>query len=124
MTQCEDHVQLQIGVKCEDGFPLVMLEGECDGFTAPFTHGAVRALIDEGYRGIIVDISRLEFLDVAGFHALDDCCIRISERKGLLLLVNPSEKVKEIYDILRERESCKMVKTIDEAMSKLKSALP
>ncbi|MCL6472006.1 MAG: STAS domain-containing protein [Firmicutes bacterium] len=117
----EKQVRLSIDIGTINGIPLIILKGECDGFTAPFTHGAVGALIDAGYKRIIIDIKHLEFIDVAGFHALDNCCIKMAEAGGEILLVNPVEKIKNIYDVLRVRESCKMLKSIDEAMARLKA---
>lgn len=117
----EKRVRLSINIGTINGIPLITLNGECDGFTAPFTHGAVGALIDAEYKRIIIDIEHLEFIDVAGFHALDDCCVKMAEAGGEILLVNPAKKIKNVYDILRVRESCKMLKSIDEAMARLKA---
>jgi anti-anti-sigma factor len=114
-----EEFQLRISIKCTDGIPVIALAGECDAFTAAFTHAAIGSLITEGYKGIVIEISELKFMDVAGFHALDDCCRQMTEAGGKLLLVNPGEFVEEIYDILREKESCQVVKSVDEAMSAL-----
>jgi len=91
MSNSEEQFQLRISIRSTDGIPHIVLAGECDAFTASFAHAAISSLISEGYRGIIVDISRLNFMDVAGFHALDDCCRQITESGGKLLLVNPGE---------------------------------
>ncbi|MHB8842547.1 MAG: STAS domain-containing protein [Candidatus Aquicultor sp.] len=121
MNDSEEQFQLRISIKSTDGIPLVALDGECDAFTASFAHAAMDSLTSEGYKGIVVDISKLVFLDVAGFHALDDCCRHMSEVGGKLLLINPEEQVEDIYNILREKESCALVKSLDEAMAILTS---
>lgn len=120
MTIADEHYQLKIGIRSTDTIPLVTLEGECDGFTAPFVHGAISALIGEGYRRIVVNLEDLKFIDVAGFHAIDECCLKMSGVGGEIFLVSPTKPVEEIYNILRERESCKILKTIDQAMARLK----
>lgn len=117
MSNPEEQFQLKIGIKATDGVPLVSLCGECDAFTAAFTHAAISSLITDGYKGIIVEIGGLKFMDVAGFHALDDCCRQMTEAGGKLLLVSSGGHVQEIYDILREKESCVIVRSIDEAMA-------
>lgn len=122
MSASENRAQLKISLSIIDKYPLVLIEGECDAFSAPFTHGAINGLIDAGHRGIVVDISHLNFLDVAGFHALDDCCIRMAEANGKILLVSPTKYVKQIYDILRVRVSCSMATSIEEALSRLHAA--
>lgn len=114
-----ERYQLKIGIKSIDGIPLIALVGECDAFTAPFVHGAISTLIDKGYRSIIINIEQLQLIDVAGFHALDECCIKMLEVGGQLLLVSPTKHVKEIYDILRERESCRLLKSLEEARERL-----
>lgn len=119
MSKLADDYQLYIGLKSIDGVPLVAIAGECDAFTATYTHGALIALIGEGYTGIIVDISDLVFLDVAGFHALEDCCREMRDAGGKMLLVNPTKHVEEIYEILREQGGCEIVKSLDEAYVKL-----
>lgn len=119
MAIADEHFQLKIGIKTVAGVPLVALEGECDAFTAPFIHGAMSALIDDDHRKIMVNMERIEFLDVAGFHSLDDCCIKMAAAGGKILLVNPIKNVEEIFEILRTRESCEIAKSLDEALSKL-----
>ncbi len=121
MSNSDEQFQLRISIKSTEGIPVVALDGECDAFTASFAHAAMDSLISDGYRGIIVDINKLVFLDVAGFHALDDCCRRMSEAGGKLLLVNPGEEVEDIYNILRDTESCAVVKSVAEAMAMLAS---
>ncbi len=121
MVNTDEQFQLTISIKSADGIPHVALAGECDAFTASFAHAAMDSLISEGYKGIIVDINKLVFLDVAGFHALDDCCRHMSEIGGKLLLVNPGEEVEDIYNILRDTESCAIVKSVDKAKAMLAS---
>ncbi|HEY3374436.1 MAG TPA: STAS domain-containing protein [Candidatus Aquicultor sp.] len=106
---------IAIKLDCIDGIPIVTVGGECDAFSATFTHGAMTALINEGYKSIIIDIEKLVFLDVAGFHALEDCCRMASELDGQILLVHPEKHVKEVYDMLREQGGCKMVDTLQDA---------
>ena len=123
MSRSNRRFQIQAKLSVIDGFPVVILDGECDAFAAPFTHGAVSGLIDAGYKGIIIDLTDLKYMDAAGFHALDDCCTKIKEAGGNILLVNPGIYVEEIYDILRVRESCAIVDTLDEALLRLRSEL-
>ncbi len=119
MSFQSEYYQLKFSMKSVNGVPLIALEGECDAFTAPAVHGAISSLIDAGHRNIIVNIEHLEFIDVAGFHALDECCIKMLGVGGKLLLVGPTKQVKEVYDILRERESCTMLKSVTEAKAML-----
>lgn len=119
MAIADEHFQLKIGIKTVADVPFITVEGECDAFTAPFIHGAMSALIDEGHKKIMVNMESLEFLDVAGFHALDDCCIKMAAAGGIILLVNPIRNVEEIFEVLRTKESCEIAKSLDEALSRL-----
>ena len=121
MNQVEKRDHLQINLGSIDGYPLVTLGGECDAFTAPFTHGAVSALIDAGYTGIIIDITDLRYMDGAGFEALDSCCNKIKEVDGMLLIVNPGKNIENIYELLREKDSCEIERTVEDALTKLRS---
>jgi len=119
MKEPDKRTRIQVKLDAVDGFPLVSLDGECDAFSAPFTHGAISGLIDVGHKGIIIDLTNLKYIDAAGFHALDDCCTKIKVAGGELILVNPRIHVEEIYEILRTRESCVIMDTIDEALARL-----
>ncbi|MDI6716671.1 MAG: STAS domain-containing protein [Actinomycetota bacterium] len=119
MEQINDPFRVKICFGAINSIPLVMLDGECDAFTAPIVHGAVSSLIEKGYKRIIIDMGHVVFLDVAGFHSLDDCCIKMQQAGGKILLVGASKDVEQVYEILRERESCKIVKNIDEALRKI-----
>lgn len=121
MNQPEKRAHLQINLGCIDGYPLVTLSGECDAFTAPFTHGAVSALIDSGYTGIIIDITDLRYMDGAGFEALDGCCTKMKTVDGMLLIVNPGKNIENIYELLREKDSCEIERTVEDALVRLRS---
>lgn len=120
--------RIQVKLSAVDSIPLVVIEGECDAFTAPLAHGAVNGLVNAGYKEIIIDLTDLRYMDAAGFHALDECCMKMKEccmkmkvAGGDIVLVNPSVCVEEIYEILRVRESCTIVDTLDEALARLRS---
>ena len=121
MNQPEKRAHIQINLGSIDGFPLVTLGGECDAFTAPFTHGAVGALIDAGYTGIIIDITDLRYMDGAGFEALDSCCTKIKTVDGMLLIVNPGANIENIYELLREKDSCEIECDVESALARLRN---
>lgn len=119
MNQPERRAHIRISCGSINGFPLVAVGGECDAFTAPFTHGAVSALIDAGHTGIIIDISDLSYMDGAGFEALDRCCTKMKAVDGMLLIVNPGENIENIYELLREKDSCDIERSVEDALARL-----
>ncbi|HEU4402895.1 MAG TPA: STAS domain-containing protein [Candidatus Polarisedimenticolia bacterium] len=76
---------------------------------------AVNALLDEGRKSIVLNLSGVSYMDSAGIGELVACYKRAAEKGATLKLLNPSGKVQdlliltrlqEIFDIFRdEREA-------------------
>src|SRR6476646_9127009 len=52
------------------GTSTLVVTGELDLATAPTLEGAVMRLCDQGARRLVIDLSRLEFIDASGLHAV------------------------------------------------------
>ena len=61
-----------------------------DRWTAPEFLNRVRALVDSGYRSVVVNLGRAEFLDHAGLVALVTASTLLDEIKGEMLLKSPA----------------------------------
>ena len=80
--------RLRIDLRQEGGGTSTLLvTGELDLATAPTLEGAVTRLCGDGARRVVIDLSRLEFIDASGLHAVSaarESCQRSACEFGLV----------------------------------------
>jgi anti-sigma B factor antagonist len=89
---------LRISVSARPSLMLVSLGGECDITMAPQLL-AVLAQIPPGRHRVVLDLSRLRFIDAAGVHALLDAQKALTAREGSLALAAPQRIVGRVLEI-------------------------
>jgi anti-sigma B factor antagonist len=92
--------QVEIDIVDPDAFfRVVRVVGEIDVATAP----ALRAALDvacEQARGIVVNMTDVDFIDASGISALVHAANRAREVSGRLIVHQPSRFVRKVLDIL------------------------
>ena len=73
--------------------------GELDVVGAPDLRQAVVEAVADGCRGLILDISALDFVDSFGIGAVVGALKRLRQRGGDLALVCPSPRVRRVFEI-------------------------
>jgi anti-sigma B factor antagonist len=73
--------------------------GEVDVYTAPDLRERIRDLADKGAVHVIVDMSRVDFLDSTGLGALVGGLKRIREYDGSLTLVITTTRILRVFEI-------------------------
>jgi anti-sigma B factor antagonist len=86
-------------------------EGEVDVATAPLFANAVAAAFRESRR-VIVDLSRLGYLDGAGVHVLEDAA---RAHGGRFAVVGSRPEIHRLFDILGLTNVLPVVATVDAA---------
>ena len=81
------------------GIPLIELEGEVDVYTAPQLKQQMISLLEAGTKQIVVDLSKVEYLDSTALGVLIGGLKRIRERDGNLSLICPSPRIKRVFEI-------------------------
>ena len=81
-----DHTVLEVG-------------GEVDVYTAPRLREKLVELVEQGSRHVVVDLSRVEFLDSTGLGVLVGGLKRVRNHDGSLQLVCTQEKILKIFRI-------------------------
>ena len=84
------------------GEPLgLSLEGELDAYSAPEVRSQIHALIEETGTGgvLVVDLTRVTFLDSSILGTLVGALRRMRERGGELRLVYPPQPVMRIFEL-------------------------
>jgi len=83
----------------DDGRGLIELSGEVDLYTAPRFKEDLIALIDDGVAEIVIDLSRVTFIDSTALGVIIGGVKRLHDHDGRLALVAASRPVVRILAI-------------------------
>jgi anti-sigma B factor antagonist len=81
----------EVSAESRRGLLRIAVRGELDIATAPRLGAAMAAAA--GHRAVLVDLSSLSFIDVAGLHALLEAERAADAAGGMLAIVNPADAV-------------------------------
>jgi len=76
------------------GIPIIDLEGEVDVYTAPELKRQMISLLDAGAVQIVVDLTKVEYLDSTALGVLIGGLKRLRERDGNLYLICPTPRIR------------------------------
>ncbi len=112
------HDELSIDIKTEhNGAALIFrLQGALDLATAPSVRAALLAAVEEGKREIIVELSRVAFLDSTGLGALVGAHRSAMENGGRVRLVVNAGPIARLLDITGLIRVLNVYPTLDEAL--------
>jgi len=87
--------------RIDDATVIVELHGELDTFTEARAKTAIRSLIAEGYRHLILNLHWLNFIDSTGLSVLIGALRDAREASGSIRLVAPVHHIRRILEITR-----------------------
>ena len=79
--------------------PLIELEGEVDVYTAPQLKQQLVTLLEAGNVTMVVDLTKVEYLDSTALGILIGGLKRSRERDGNLPLICPSPRIRRVFEI-------------------------
>jgi anti-sigma B factor antagonist len=85
--------------RCEEGLVL-HARGEVDAATAPLFAGALSRVAGEDGQKLVVDLTRIEFMDVKGFAALLNAHRKVHDAHGEMSVVCPPGQVRRMLGLL------------------------
>ena len=85
--------------RLENGAAIVGLTGEVDVYTSPRLKQEIVDLLNEGFTKIIVDTTKVEYLDSTGLGVLIGGLKRARERDGDLRLICDNPRILRIFEI-------------------------
>ena len=100
---------LQFEVCCageEHGTPdqaartVLCVSGEIDLLTSPRLAAAVACALEGGRADVVIDLARVEFIDVTGIRALHGAASQARDVGGNLVLRSPSRAVRRMLGVL------------------------
>ncbi len=83
----------------EKELPIIELEGEVDVYTAPQLKQQMISLLEGGARQMIVDLTKVEYLDSTALGVLIGGLKRMREMDGNMVLVCPSPRIRRVFEI-------------------------
>ncbi len=92
-------------------------EGALDLHVAPETRAALRTLIDQKPKRLVVDLSRVAYVDSSGLAVLIGAMQSLEHEGGIFMLAGAREAVRLILESARLDQYFLMFPTVDEALA-------
>jgi anti-sigma B factor antagonist len=90
----------QVVVSRARGTVVVTIRGELDTYTAPKLQDQLRDLIeDQGNLAMVLDLSKMTFVDSSGLSVLVDALKRMRQHGGTLTLASPTRATSKVLEI-------------------------
>jgi anti-sigma B factor antagonist len=90
---------LAVERRSEDGVELVLVEGELDIATAARLISVLNSSVAEAIKSVIVDLSRVGFMDSTGLALLINAHRRLSLRRKGFAVVCPPGQLRRVFEI-------------------------
>jgi anti-sigma B factor antagonist len=110
-----ENLRLQTHVRNDPPFPVLVVTGEIDVFTAPLFKQAVVNLVAAGHRHLFLDLSGVTFMDSSGFGALLGATKRLRPDGGTLNLIGCNRTIKRMLHLTRLDTILGLYETKEEA---------
>jgi len=91
--------QLEIELEGFGDIMLMVLEGQIDSYTAEEISKLIEQHILKGNLNIIIDLTKVDYLDSAGLSVLISVRIKVGKRNGHLRLVGLQGKTKKVFEL-------------------------
>jgi anti-sigma B factor antagonist len=110
---------MEIMVETADGAAIVAIPvAELDAANAnEFKRDMAPVL--EAHRNVILDLSRLRFIDSSGLGAFISCLRKLNEKQGDLKLCGMSKQVRAVFELVRMHRMLDIYGTREEAVRAL-----
>ncbi|MEN3307224.1 MAG: anti-sigma factor antagonist [Micromonosporaceae bacterium] len=110
-------MELSLSTRTVAGHRVLEVSGEIDVYTAPQLRERLIALVEDGARKVVVDLSRVEFLDSTGLGVLVGALKRLRGVNGDLALVCAQERLLKIFRITGLDRVFTICESVDAATS-------
>jgi anti-anti-sigma factor len=109
--------QLNASVSAGDSYTLVALAGESDTNTGQQLRGILTAEAAKGVHYLIIDLSRLDFMDSTAVHVLLDVRVMLENHGGTLILVAPQPVVARLLTLVGADQLIPVYDSLDAALA-------
>lgn len=99
--------------------PIIELEGEVDVYTAPQLKQQMISLLEGGTQEMLVDLTKVEYLDSTALGVLIGGLKRMREKDGNMVLICPSPRIRRVFEITGLDKIFEIFNNIEEAQESL-----
>jgi anti-sigma B factor antagonist len=92
-------MEVDLDTTAGSGPVVVSVSGEVDVYTAPQLRERLIELIDQGHYRIVVDLTRVEFLDSTGLGVLVGGLRRTRGHEGDVILVCTQPRIMKVFEV-------------------------
>lgn len=107
-------VQMTIDDHIEGDRAVLTVSGEVDVYTAPTLREHILTAIGEGASTVVVDLSKVAFMDSTGLGVMVGALKRLRQSEGRLVVVCDSEPVLKIFSVTGLTDVFGVVASMDE----------
>src|SRR5437868_3790895 len=93
------------------------LEGEIDLHVSPEVAASLRTIIAKKPKHLVVDLSRVSYMDSSGLAVLIEGMQKVQEYGGKFALAGPQESVQHIFEIARLDQVFQIFPDVDSALA-------
>lgn len=104
----------------KDNYQLFRLTGLLDAFSEPTFRKVVSKFIEDGPKQIILDLSKIDFVDSSGLGALVQLVKKAQSAEGTLQIVS-NPRVTQTVKLVRLEQFLSLQPSVDEALANIKS---
>jgi anti-sigma B factor antagonist len=116
----DELVEVQIEQRESDDVVVARLTGELDISGADATGQRIAEAVPSSARGVVVDMSELEFIDSSGVSMLFELARRVGSRRQELRVVAPAGKpVARVLDIVEFDRAAPVHADVDSAVAEI-----
>jgi len=95
---------------------LIQVDGELDMYTAPQLKSALQEAIDQGQKHLVIDLTRVGFLDSTSLGVLVGGLRRVRSEEGEMSLVVDHPQLEKMFRITGFDGVFRIHRTVDEAL--------
>jgi len=95
---------------------LIAVDGELDMYTAPQLKSALQEAIDQGQKHLVIDLTRVGFLDSTSLGVLVGGLRRVRSEEGEMSLVVDHPQLEKMFRITGFDGVFRIHRTVDEAL--------
>ncbi|MEM1168140.1 MAG: STAS domain-containing protein [Cyanobacteria bacterium P01_H01_bin.35] len=114
-------VSLRGSHEVRDNYQLFRLTGLLDAFSEGIFSKTLKTKIDQGPKNIILDLSKIDFVDSSGLGALVQLVKHTKESEGSLQIVS-NARVTQTVKLVRLEKFLSLRTTLDEAIENVKKS--
>ncbi len=106
----------QNAIAVSDRPNVLSLEGEIDLHVSPRVSISLRQMIEKKPKQLVVDLSRVTYLDSSGLAVLIEAMQNVEKYGGKFAIVGVQETVRSIFDIARLDQVFRIFSNVDAAL--------